>query len=319
MKRTILALAAALTVSALGIGTASAQAVITSGNVRLGVDRLGDLGVTGIGITRTGVGDGITPGCLCEGWGMSGNGIAGWVGNDNGGTVNVTGTAFASTASTATASAQLTSLPTLRITQAYAPSASGDLFINTVTITNFGASAVSDVRYTRSMDWDIPPTEFAENVTIRRGGSTALLFSNNNGFATPNPLATPTSLCSFGASTVNADFTDLGPCDHGAFFTFGFGSLAAGASITFNIFYGASESEAAALAALGAVGAEVFSLGQNNRTATTTGIPATYIFAFSGVGGTPIGTVPEPGILALLGLGGLAMGFAARRRKVAAA
>lgn len=311
MKRTLIAVLAASAMSLLGISTASAQAIITSGSVQLGVDTLGDLGVSGIGITYTGVGDAITPGCLCEGWGVSGNGIAGWVGNANGGTVNVTGISFTSTASTATSVVRLTSLPALTISQAYAPSVNGDLFVNTVTITNTGATAISDLRYTRSMDWDIPPTTFSELVTIQRGGSTALLFSNDNGFATPNPLVNPTALL---AGTTNVDFTDSGPSDHGAFFTFGFGSLAVGASQTFQIFYGASATESAALAALAAVGAEVYSFGQNNRTGTTTGAPATYTFAFSGVGGTPVG-VPEPGTLGLLGLSGMLLGFMTRRRK----
>jgi hypothetical protein len=66
-----------------------------------------------------------------------------------------------------------------------------------------------------------------------------------------------------------------------------------------------------ALAALGAADVEVYSLGQNNRTA---GDGVTYVFGFAGVGGTSI-DVPEPAGVALFGLAfaGLAWN---RRRKV---
>ena len=180
---------------------------------------------------------------------------------------------------------------------------------------NTGA-LMTDVRYTRSMDWDIPPTTFAELVTIQRNGSTKLLYSNDNGFAAPNPLVNPGGT----AATINADFVDNGPADHGAFFTFGFGDLAIGASTTFDIFYGAAPSQAAALAALGAVSAEVYSFGQQNGDPTG-GTPATYIFGFAGVGGTVVGAVPEPSGVALMltafGIAGV-VGRKARRRRTQA-
>ena len=263
------------------------------------------------GIALAGVGDGISPGCLCEGWGVAVNGtISGGASQSNAAPGNLTLSPFTSTASTATSVVTLTTLRTLSVTQAYAPSASSALFQNTVTITNTGA-AVTDLLYTRVMDWDIPPTPFSELVTIKGVGATNLVFFNDNGFSNVDPLtsADPEIV----AGTTNVNFTDSGPADHGAYFKFNFGSLAADSSKTFNIFYGATGSEAAALAALGTVGAEVYSLGQSDGSVLgsdfTTGTPGTFIFGFAGVGGTPLpppdGTVPEPStlLLSLLGLG----------------
>ncbi|MES1988735.1 MAG: PEP-CTERM sorting domain-containing protein [Pseudomonadota bacterium] len=163
------------------------------------------------------------------------------------------------------------------------------------------------------MDWDVPPTPFSEFVTINRGTSTALLFSNDNGFATPNPLSNPGELSS---GTTNVNFADSGPNDHGAYFTFSFGALAAGESKTFNIFYGAADNESNAFSALSKVGAEVYSLGQSNTVGgPSAGTPSTFIFAFSGVGGTPVSPVPEPETYAMLLAGLSLVGFAARRKK----
>ena len=293
---------------------ASANATLTFGDVRIGVQSLGALGGNGVGISFAGVGDAIMPGCLCEGWGASYDSVFGYSGNENGGDINVSALSFSSTASTAVSSVLVGS--SLSVTQAYAPSASAGLFKNTVTLTNTGVSTVSDVRYSRSMDWDIPPTTFSEYVTINRGTSSNLLFSNDNGFATPNPLENPSDIAS---GTRNVSFVDSGPNDHGAFFTFGFGALAAGESKTFNIFYGATASEASALSALGTVGAEVFSLGQSSSGGQMTGSPATYIFGFSGVGGAPvIPAVPEPETYAMLLAGLGLLGAAARRKKTQA-
>lgn len=292
-------------------------AVIQTGNTQLGVNDQGHLNYNGVGINYVPVGDGIAPGCACEGWGVSANGIVGWASVDNGGINNITAVNFTSTGSTATSVTQLTSLPGLTVTQQYGASAAADVFLNRVTIANTTGATMTDVRYTRAMDWDIPPTEFSELVTLNRGTAANLLFSNNNGFAVANPLENPEPYAGFDTNNVN--FTDLGPADHGAFFTFGFGSLAAGQSLSFDIFYGAAGSETAALAALGAVGAEVYSFGQSSGNGAT-GTPATFLFAFKGVGGTvvvpppPTGEIPEPGTYAMLG-SGLAALIAVRMRR----
>ncbi len=155
---------------------------------------------------------------------------------------------FTSTASTADSKVHLTNLSGLTVDQNYHPSASPSLYEDTVTITNTTGATVTDLKYVRVMDWDVPPTEFNEFVTLKGATLGDLEVPSDQGFATANPLAGDPG--GFFAGTVNADFTDSGPFDHGAYFRFNFGSLADGASKTFTILYGAAPNEAAALAAL---------------------------------------------------------------------
>src|SRR5690606_39270177 len=111
--------------------------------------------------------DATAPGCLCEGWGVSVNGTTSGYANvsTDSGPNNLTfGAPTGVTVSTVTTTASLTSLPGLTVTQAYSPAntASGALFKDVVTITNSTAGALTDVKYVRVMDWDVPPTEFSE-------------------------------------------------------------------------------------------------------------------------------------------------------------
>lgn len=260
--------------------------------------------------------DATAPGCYCEGWGVSANGTSSGYANVSVGSGGLTtGAPTSVTGSTVTTTTSLVSMPGLVVTQAYKPSTSapGALFEVVVTITNTTGAALTDVKYVRVMDWDVPRTEFDEFVTIKGTASTTLLEeSGANGFNSANPLA---AYGAGGYGCHNVDCVDAGPADHGAYFRFNFGGLDDGESYTFSIFYGAAGTEADALAAVTAAGLELYSFGQSNG-GQATGSPATYIFGFTGVGGTPVEEVPEPGTLALIGLG-LAGLAAARRRKQA--
>lgn len=222
------------------------------------------------------------PGCLCEGWGAADatTGVTGYANVSTDGVVNLSNRSFAASGNSARSVVDVGT--SLQVTHDYRPSDDDNLYAVTVSIKNI-SSGVVDARYRRVMDWDVEPTAFNEFVTSRNGGSPLLRYNNNDGFATANPLGSTTS--GSVSPLVSGNFTDVGPTDHGALFDFGFGALDPGETKSFRTFYGAAGTEAEALAALTAVAADVYSLGQpNTPDGPTVGSPNTFIFGFGNLG-----------------------------------
>ena len=274
--------------------------IIDNGTVQLGVHAEGHLNVpggtpsSGTGTTDVGLrfvptnAEATSPFCLCEGWGAADatSGVAGYANEDEGGAFNITPISTTSTASTVVSVVEIGDVElgaVLRVTHDYHPSpATPNLYEVTVTIENMSGNPI-DARYRRVMDWDVEPTPTSEFVTIETGTSSNLLFASDDGFATANPLGAQTG--------TPGDAVDRGPGDLGALFDFGFGSVLPGESVTFKTYYGAAATESEALAALAAVTAEVYSLGQPNTEdgqPPTVGAPNTFVFGFAGVGGEPV-------------------------------
>ena len=317
----VLVLAAALGMASL----ADANAVISNGTVRLGVENFGELNASaggffaGVQSVATGH-DGTRAGCECEGWGIAIKGAhpaAGTQGrayDADGGASNLTLVSFASTATTATSVVRLgTATGPLEITHFFHPSASANLYQVDVTLRNTSGTnlAAGEVEYRRLMDWDIEPTAFNEFVTIKGvpallgiANGTNLLGTSNDGFADARPLspqssgaAVPGSCTPDGGGApvvgaLNINFTDCGPGDHGALFDFEFAAIPAGGSLTFAIVYGVAPTEAAADAARAAVGVGLYSYGQSNAG----GAPGaeTFVFGFLASGGIFIPPTPPP-------------------------
>jgi hypothetical protein len=256
-------------------------AFISTGVVRLGLNPEGHVdawsGTESLGLqyVPTG-GDALIPGCWCEGWGIHDllSGVAGWASVSNGGiSSNLVVQEFDVTATTARSVVEIAGR--LRVTHDYRPSGDPRLFEVRVRVENIGATDASLV-YRRAMDWDVPPTEFDEFVTVQ-GTAPYLLDVTNDGFSYVDPREPLWDLGHRGT------FVDAGPTDHGAAFDLSLGELEPGETADLTLFYGAAATEAGALTALGTVGAHIYSLGQpNTPDGARLGTPNTFMFGIRG-------------------------------------
>jgi hypothetical protein len=320
LSRNVLNLTAFLALSPFALQAGFIDgAVITTGNTSLGVNPHGHLNYfptadsgglptlpapnPGVyGVHYAGIGDAISPGCYCEGWGVYADGASAWASVDNGGVSNL-GAAAYTFAANAFNSSVFTTNSNLRVDQVFQPSLAADIFQVQVTLTNTSSTIdYNDVRYLRVMDWDVPPTEFNELVTHSgvvanlTGNGGNVITAHNNGFEFAGGFTgTGSAGGAIDPLSVNTDFDKLGPDDHGSFFEFGFGPLNAEESRTFYIYYGAAPTRADALTRLGSLGVNLYSLGQPD--VTDPDAATTFVFAFGGVGGVAPGSSPESPLL----------------------
>ncbi len=243
--------------------------------------------------------DATTPGCLCEGWGaggkVAGAKFHGRANQSSGGVNNLAVKNFVTTDTSLTSTVWINDSlgnPMLEVTHQFGPSTNepSTLFQALVTITNISGNTVTDVRYNRTMDWDIPPTIFSELVSIYGSELSAasphrprILFSGDNGFMRPNVWS---SSGAYTRSTeLNKDVIRNGPSDHGYAATFELGDLICGEAHTFMIYYGAGATAAIVKTALESESVPLYSIGESNPSASS---DIAYGFGFKGVSGSAI-------------------------------
>ena len=148
------------------------DAIITNGVIKLGINPTGQLIVPGgvslggeprVGlryILPDGSGESETAsyGCPCEGWGVVADGDKGWANESRGVTVNFSSVSFVTTTNSAVSSL-LTPGGKLRVTHDFhVASSTSNLYEITVTLENVSGGTINDIRYRRSLDFDVHPT-----------------------------------------------------------------------------------------------------------------------------------------------------------------
>ncbi|BCJ75036.1 hypothetical protein CS0771_45800 [Catellatospora sp. IY07-71] len=247
----------------------------------LGLGAYGNITSTsGIGLRRGGEPDteSVLNGCWCEGWGVGVPGAFGASVNEDYGVDNMELEQFSYAGGVVSSTVRVPD--GLRVVQTTSASSVDELWELRITVYNTTDEPLGPVHYRRVVDWDPMPTLFDSYNTVAKidGTDTGYLAGiTNDGFANPDPSLPMTDLGATGW------FQDYGPDDTGALLDVDLGTLAPGTPKTFSIFYGVTGSEAAAIDAVTAVGAQVYSLGQvATDEGRDSGLPYTAVMAIDG-------------------------------------
>ncbi|WP_089254617.1 IPT/TIG domain-containing protein [Asanoa hainanensis] len=256
--------------------------VLSNSTIEIGVGPYGSLISNAIGIRLAGNADSevIRRGCFCEGWGVAHGPFGGSV-TDATGVDGLTLSSFVASGDTATSMVDLTGPTGITVATYVSPSIDPNLFQLKVTVRNVSSPIHHSVHYRRAVDWDLLPdvSGFYTTFVHRTGDIGYVTGVTNDGFADPNPHNAFTDL---GASGF---FTDFGPANTGALIDLDLGTFATGEAKTFDLYYGIAPTEARATAAVAAVGAQLYALGQpGTADGKTLGTPYTGIFAIDGSG-----------------------------------
>jgi hypothetical protein len=292
------------------------------GGFRVGIDNFGNLfdPPTLVGFLRTADGyDPIFPGTPRDAWGVSAGTTSGFVDPQSGppfvtppGIVNIIPNAALPPVfglNTASISTLLNAGAgdVLQIDQTYSFAAPNVLRIN-ARLKNLSDTSQA-IRFRRLVDWDIDLVNFVTDVSTPPDSTNPTVAATARAAFSPFVSADPaTAFAPFDPASV-----PVGPDDVGGGLDLSLGSLASGASTSFDIFYAINDrgqSEAA-------LRAQLLGLSPSVDFVVTTGNSSdpTNSAAIGVATSDPVTVVPEPGSITLFGMGVLGLlGYGWRRR-----
>jgi hypothetical protein len=311
MKHRILllsaAIGAALSVGLFAATLAQAQNVVSDGSFSVGIGPNGELYDygTGIGFRRLSDGyDPLAPGSPYDSWGVETSRGSAYSAVSSG--TNITGTTLTGLPGPGPATASSTTTVRVTVNQTYTFLQPNVLEV-TDTIVNTSGGPLTGVLFQRDVDWDVAPTEF-----------------NENSFGNPIPVGTNvTDSTYYGFDSIDPSVPYTFSCALGCNFTSDLGgglsvslpNLAAGASDTQTYLYGISELGENVNGLISEVNADgayywIATQSSENGAYPFLGANSAIIAVSSGV--------PEPSTWAMMALGFIGLGFAARRGRKAA-